>query len=226
MLGTSPCPLLRLPVESLLYYNNSVSTSNPGARDNSRTFVPGQAMPHTSGPYPTPACADPYVHHVDEQPPIGGPDAAQPKSADLEPLPSLLDCLISDQHDSFLQVWHKLPKHLREISFDFHGPGWDPDVVTQLGNTLIEFDDVCSTSPTDFGSCSLLPFEILVPPESAPVASRPYRMNAFVSKQTDMILTSISLLASYSTPRRHRRALWSSYRRKPAGFGLLSTTKS
>ena len=44
--------------------------------------------------------------------------------------------------DSFLEAWHKLPKHLREISFDFHGPGSDPDVITQLGDTLIEFADV------------------------------------------------------------------------------------
>ena len=44
--------------------------------------------------------------------------------------------------DSFLEAWHKLPKHLREIAFDFHGPGSDPDVITQLGDTLIEFADV------------------------------------------------------------------------------------
>ena len=141
LLGTSPCPLLRVLVESLLYDDDNASASNPGAPDNSCTFVPGPVTPHTAGLSPTPACADPFVHHVEEQPPVGGPDAAQFTLADLEPPPSLLDRLNSDQDDGFLQVWHKLPKHLREISFDFRGPGWDPDVITQLGDTLIEFAD-------------------------------------------------------------------------------------
>ena len=144
--------------------------------------------PHTAGLSPTPACADPFVHHVDEQPPIGGPDAAQPASADLEPPTSLLDRLNADQRDSFLQVWHKLPTHLREISFDFHGPGWDPDGITQLRDSLIEFVDVFATSPPDFGSCSLLPFEISVPPDGPPVTSRPYRVKHLVAKQMDTIL--------------------------------------
>ena len=104
LLGTSPCPLLRGPVESLLYDDDRASTFNPGAPDNSRTFVPGPVTPHTTGLSPTPACADPFVHHVDEQPPKGGPDATQAGSADLEPPTSLLDRLNSDQRDSFLQV--------------------------------------------------------------------------------------------------------------------------
>ena len=60
-----------------------------------------------------------------------------------------------------------------KISFDFHGPGWDPDVITHLGDTLIEFADLFSTSPTDFGSCFFLPFEISVPPDSPPVTLAP-----------------------------------------------------
>ena len=75
-----------------------------------------------------------------------------------------------------------------KISFDFHGPGWDPDVITHLGDTLIEFADLFSTSPTDFGSCFFLPFEISVPPDSSPVTSRPYRVNALVAKQNATIL--------------------------------------
>ena len=123
LLGTFPCPLLRVPVESLLYNNDNASASTPGAPDNSRTFVPGPMTPHAAGLSPTPACTDPFIHNVDEQPLIGRPDAAQPTSADLEPPPSLLDRLNSDQRDSFLQVWHKLPKHLREIVFDFDCSG-------------------------------------------------------------------------------------------------------
>ena len=75
-----------------------------------------------------------------------------------------------------------------KMSFDFHGPGWDPDVITHLGDTLIEFADLFSTSPTDFGSCFFLPFEISVPPDSPPVTSRPYRVNPLVAKQIDTIL--------------------------------------
>ena len=78
--------------------------------------------------------------------------------------------------------------HHREISFDFHLPGWDPDVITQLRDTLIEFADVFSTSPTEFGSCSLLPFQISVPSDSRPVTSRPYRLNLLVAKQMGTIL--------------------------------------
>ena len=35
-------------------------------------------------------------------------------AADSEPLPYLLDRLNAKQRDSFLQVWHKFPAHLRE----------------------------------------------------------------------------------------------------------------
>lgn len=39
-------------------------------------------------------------------------------------------------------------------------PGWTPQVITSLGDVLCEFKDVFSTSPTDAGSCFLLPFKI------------------------------------------------------------------
>ncbi|CAB1118552.1 unnamed protein product [Ectocarpus sp. CCAP 1310/34] len=57
-----------------------------------------------------------------------------------------------------------------------------------LGNVLCEYHDVFSSSPTDFGSCSLFPFKLAVPPGSAPVTSRPYRVNPPVAKQVDAIL--------------------------------------
>ena len=41
LLGT-PCPLNRVPVESLLYDDDSASASNPCAPDDSRTFVRAQ----------------------------------------------------------------------------------------------------------------------------------------------------------------------------------------
>ena len=125
LLGTSPCPLLRVPVESLLYDDHNASSSNPGAPDNSRTFVPGPVTPHTAGLSPTPACADPFVHHVEEQPFVGGPDAAQPTSADLEPLPSLFDCLNSDQRElptSLAQAAEASPRNLTRFPRSGLGP--------------------------------------------------------------------------------------------------------
>ena len=101
LFATSPRPLLRVPVESFLYDDDNASASNPG---DSRMFVPGPVTPHTAGFSSTPTCADPFVHHVDETPPIGGSDTAKPASADLERPPSSVDRLNSDQRDSFLQV--------------------------------------------------------------------------------------------------------------------------
>ena len=44
------------------------------------------------------------------------------------------------------------------------------------------------TSKTDFGSCSLMPFEISVPEGSAPVTSRPHRINPILAKEVDATL--------------------------------------
>ena len=45
-----------------------------------------------------------------------------------------------------------------------------------------------SKSSTDFGSCSLLPFEISVPPNSPSVTSRSYRINRPTAKKVDAVL--------------------------------------
>ena len=52
---------------------------------------------------------------------------------------------------------------------------------------LYEFPDVF-TSKTDFGSCSLMPFEISVPESSAPVTSRPHRINPILAKEVGATL--------------------------------------
>ena len=77
---------------------------------------------------------------------------------------------------------------MREIAFDLHGLRWTPAVITQPGKVLAEFSDVFSKSSTDFGSFSLLPFKISVPPNSSPVTSRPYRINLPTAKQVDAVL--------------------------------------
>ena len=53
---------------------------------------------------------------------------------------------------------------------------------------LCNFPDVLSTSKTDFWPCFLMPFEISVPEESAPVTSRPHRMNPILAKEVDATL--------------------------------------
>ena len=145
--------------------------------------------PPSAGISAPPTCSDPFVHRLNETPACRGPDPAKPHPADHEPQPSLLERLNHDHRVRFLTVWHELPPaHLREISFDFHGPGWDPHTITQLENTLTEFADVFSTSSTNFGSRCLLLFDILLPLASSRVASRPYRVTPIVADQTDAIL--------------------------------------
>ena len=51
-----------------------------------------------------------------------------------------------------------------------------------------EFTDMFFTSKTDFGSRSLMPFETSVPDGSAPVTSRPHRINAILAKEVDSTL--------------------------------------
>ena len=45
-----------------------------------------------------------------------------------------------------------------------------------------------STSKADLGSCSLMPFESSVPEGSAPVTSRPHRLNPILAKEVDAAL--------------------------------------
>lgn len=60
--------------------------------------------------------------------------------------------------------------------------------LASVDHVLCEFPDV---SKTDLGSCSLVPFKISTPPDSAPVFSRPYRINPILAKQADAVLEPI-----------------------------------
>ena len=53
---------------------------------------------------------------------------------------------------------------------------------------MIEFADIYFDVIYRFRSCSLLTFEISVPPNSPPVTSRPYRVNLLMVKVMDTIL--------------------------------------
>ena len=104
------------------------------------------------------------------------------------PCPKLLERRNGDQRTSFLRLWDQLPLHLRNITFDPHGSGWSPSVIEDLGHVLCEFSDVFSTSKINFGSCSLIPFKISIPPDSAPVFSRLFRINPILVKKADAVL--------------------------------------
>ena len=109
-------------------------------------------------------------------------------AATASPSPALLEHLTPEQRGSFLRVWERLPSHLWAVAFDLHGPGWTPLAMEQLGDVLCDFADAFSKSKTDFGYCSLMPFEISVPEDSAPVTSRPHRINPLLAKEVDTTL--------------------------------------
>ena len=134
---------------------------------------------------PPPQYLDPFVHHLRDEtvPPCDESEASLAQPTYRSPSPTLLERLSADQRSSFLEQ-----PHMREIAFNLHGPGWTSAVITQLGEVLAEFSDVFSKSPTDFGSCSLMPFEITVPPNSSSVASRPYRINIPTAENVDAVL--------------------------------------
>ena len=75
--------------------------------------------------------------------------------------------------------------------------------MAQLGDVFCNFADVLPKSKTDFGSCPLMPFEISVPEGSAPVTSRPHRINPILAKNVDVTLNQYLAvgLIQHSTPR-------------------------
>ena len=106
----------------------------------------------------------------------------------MVPGPILLARLDADQLTSFLRLWDRVTLHICDVTFDLHGDGWSPSVIDDLGNVLREFPDVFSTSKTEFGSCSLIPFKITVPPDGAPITSRLYRMTPTLAKKADAVI--------------------------------------
>ena len=137
-----------------------------------------------------PQCRDPFIHHLRGEiiPPCGESEASLAQPTYRAPPTALLERLSTDQRSSFPQTWNCLPPHMREITFDSRSPGWTPAIILQLGEVLAELSDVFSKSSTDFGSCSLLPFEISVPPNSPPVTFRSYRINPPTAKKGDAVL--------------------------------------
>eukprot|EP00752_Nemacystus_decipiens_P002032 g1947.t1 len=186
ILGYASAPLLRVPLDSV--------EDDPGSAPH-HSSVPGPVIhgddvAHEPGAPPA-TCEDPFVHAVSgaaASPSRPSPPKPPPTKGPTTPPAALLTRLTDQQRDSFVKLWDKIPPHLRAITFDLHGEGWTPDVIDNLATVLCDYQDVFSKSPTDLGSCPLLPFKIAVPPDSPPVRTKPYRMNPIVAKQVDVIL--------------------------------------
>ena len=162
LLGTSSSPLVQVPPTTLGHPSWDSSPAPP--------FLDVRAL-HDNIP------------EADQS-----PSTADPPTAPNASCPQLLARLDADQRKSFLDLWERLPLHLRDVNSDLHGSGWTPSVIKNLGDALCEFQDVFSTSKSDVGSCSLMPFKITEPPDSTPVTSRPYRINPILAKKADAVL--------------------------------------
>ena len=166
-------------------------------------------------------------------PPTNAPEVAavsEPSlaaaAATASPSPTLLAHLTSEQRVSFLRVWQHLPRHLHKITFDLHSPEWTPEAIKELGDALCEFPDVFSSSKTDFGSCSLMPFKISAPEGSKPVTSRPHRINPILAQEVDATLNHYLAAGLIQHSTCHTRPLWWSSQNNMSGFGSVLTTRS
>ena len=66
---------------------------------------------------------------------------------------------------------------------------------------------------TEFGSRSLMPFETSVPEGSAPVTSRPHRINPILAKEVDATLNQYLAVGLTQHSSLRTRARWWSFRR-------------
>ena len=57
-----------------------------------------------------------------------------------------------------------------------------------LGDVLLRYESQFSKSKIDLGHCGSLPFKIKLQPDTAPIASRPYRTNPVIAQQVDSIV--------------------------------------
>ncbi|CAB1121588.1 unnamed protein product [Ectocarpus sp. CCAP 1310/34] len=165
VIGVSAALLLRVPVETL------------------------QAAPSSIPTGPKTSTSPPRVNAVGPKP--GTHRSPDPASAPPPPKPppqELLDRFSEAHRPSFMRFWARLPAHMHDIAFDLHNPAWTPEAIDRLADALVEYSDVFSTSKTDFGSCTIMPFTLSVPAGTKPVASRPYRINPLMQKKVDAVL--------------------------------------
>ena len=182
VLGMAPAPLLRVPLSAIPHEDSNDDLQ--AASDSSASSATGADGSVSSR-------AEAFGHNLHERSTAtGGAENVSDTTAapSSSPPPALLERLTPEQRNSFTRMWDTLPLHLRDITFNLHGPGWTPAVIADLVQVLCEYHDIFSSSPTDIGSCSLFPNKLTVPTGSAPVTSRPYRVSPPIAKQVDAIL--------------------------------------
>lgn len=121
----------------------------------------------------------------------------------IKPLPQELQQRFrTAERSSFLCMWQILPSHMHDVDFALDGPGWSASVIDNLSKTLLEYYDIFSTFPLDYGECSTCPFETNVSADTPPIHSHPYRTNPALTKHLDAILSPYlsAGLIQHSTP--------------------------
>ena len=106
LLGTSLSPPLQVPIATL-------------------------GHPYLDPPAPPPT---PGVHALHDNILVASenPPPADPHVPPTAPCPQLLARLNADQLASFLNLWDRLPAHLRDIIFDLYGSEWSTSVIDSL----------------------------------------------------------------------------------------------
>lgn len=206
-LAPSSSPLLRVALETVLS-DTPAPTPLPCDASVHHVTVPGLVISHFMDAdqiLPPPQYRDPFVHHLRNETARTCDKFADSSSSPTyrTSSPALLERLSTDQRSSFPQTCNRLPSHMHETAFYLDGPGSTMADITQLGEVLPEFSDVLSKFSADFGSCSLLPFEISVPPSSSPVAYRRYRINPPTVRQMDAVLNQFLAAGLVHSPHRH-----------------------
>ena len=102
--------------------------------------------------------------------------------------PSSLERLNNEHRKALHEMWARRTPHLRDIKFDLDSSQWRPEDMKLLGDVLLRYESQFSKSKIDLGHCGSLPFKIKLQPDTAPIASRPYRTNPVIAQQVDSIV--------------------------------------
>ena len=116
-LGMAPARLLQVPLSAIPH--GDLSDDPQAAAASSQSAVCDTSVS-------SPPSAKSVVYNLHERSATTGgngtvPVAAAPSQA--LPPSALLERLTPEQRDSFTRMWDTLPSHLREITFNLHGPG-------------------------------------------------------------------------------------------------------
>ena len=125
-----------------------------------------------------------------------------PEISTDDPPIAVLSSLYPLQREAFIQLWKKVPAHLRAIHFDFEESLWTACDIDNLGNLLCKYSHRFSKHSTDLGHVTVDPFRIILKKDAQPVKQRPYRhssiLAAKVQTEIDKLVLAGILRRSYS----------------------------